>query len=189
MKFFALFLSLISFNIFSFEGVKDDPSSRSPRPDLYKIKYKAEFTYLENDGTKILLPKVKGVVLVSTYPTSACTIRIGGWDSQTVHFCRLPSLKPGAIPGEIAVSDDTFTTIALESVNYLLDNKRDLAKKIFENANLYIDNVLAETRPVNQTTQGEFILPFKGIDVVLEQPELLNRIQVKFSFKSIHRTR
>lgn len=186
MKILVLIFSLLSLSAFA-----DDPSQtgRPPRPDLYKVKYKAEFSYQESDGTKISLPRVKGVILISTYPSSACSIRIGGWDSQTVHFCRLPGLKSGGIPNEIAISDDTFTTIALESINYLLENKRDLAKKIFENSNIYINGAAVGTRAVNQTTQGEFVIPFTGIQVSLEQPELLNRINAKISFKSIRRTR
>lgn len=190
MKLLVLIFCLINLSAFA-KANDDDPSGavRPLRPDLFKVKYKAEISYQERDGTKLKLPRIKGVVLISTYPTSACTIRIGGWDSQTVHFCRLPSQKTGAVPNEMAISDDTFTTIALESVNYLMDNKRDLAKKIFENSNVYINGKSIVTREVNQTTQGEFLIPFTGIDISLEQPELYNRINVKFTISSIRKTR
>lgn len=187
MKILILIFCLFNFAAFA----DDDPASanRPLRPDLYKVKYKVELSYQESDGTKIELPRIKGVVLISTFPTSACTIRIGGWDSQIVHFCRIPNQKSGAIPSEMAISDDTFTTIALESVNYLLDNKRELAKKIFENSNVYINGKLVGTRAVNQTSQGEFIIPFTGVEIALEQPELLNRLTVKATITSVKRTR
>lgn len=189
MRIFALICCLLSFNVFA-TSRDDGPGSNRPlRPDLYKVRYRAEFSYQENDGTKLKLPRIKGVILISTYPSSACTIRIGGWDSETVHFCRLPNSKVGVVPQEMAISDDTFTTIALESVNYLMDNKRDLAKKIFEYSNVYINGKKVETRAVNQTTQGEFVIPFTGIEVKLEQPELLNSISAKISITSIRKTR
>lgn len=189
MKILVLICCLFSFAAMA--DVRDDGPAiaRPPRPDLYKVKYKVEMSYHESDGTKIKLPKIKGVVLISTYPTSACTIRIGGWDSETVHFCRLPNQRSGDVPKEMALSDDTFTTLTLESVNFLLDNKRDLAKKIYENSNVYINGKKIGTRPVNQTTQGEFLIPFTGVEVILEQPELLNSINIKMTVTSIRRTR
>lgn len=189
MRILALIFCIFALNTFA-SSSDDEPGSFRPlRPDLYKVKYRAEFSYQESDGTKIKLPRIKGVILISTYPSSACTIRIGGWDSETVHFCRLPSSKVGVAPSEMAISDDTFTTIALESVNYLMDNKRDLAKKIFENSNVYINGNNVATRAVNQTTQGEFVIPFTGIEIKLEQPELLNSIKAKLTITSIRKTR
>lgn len=187
MSFRSIFLAMML--IFSAHAVRAN-DIKAAKKSSFKVKFKVEFIYMEEDGTQLDLGRVAGNInITSKNELGACTIKVSGIEEDIIHLCKLPEDTNLDWPEKFAISDDTFTTIAFQGLSILPPPKRLIAKKIFENSNIYINNKLVETRVVNQTTQGEFIIPFQDIKYSLEHPELLNRLTIKYSFKSIRRSR
>ncbi|MFZ4712388.1 MAG: hypothetical protein ACOYL6_01635 [Bacteriovoracaceae bacterium] len=176
---FSLFIYLILSTLIASSAVA---------ADKYKIKYVATIIYTEPDGTKFVLPEAKGKIWMRK-TNGACIVRVGGWESDIEHVCRLKNGEKGLAPTQVEFSDNTLVTMLLESLKFLLENKYGYALKIFTKSNVYINDQLIETRPINQSTVGSFFLNFNEPNrITLEQLDFKNKIKVELRFNSLRRT-
>ncbi len=156
--------------------------------DKYKIKYRASISYSEPDGTRIVLPDAVGKVWMRV-SDQACLMRVGGWESNIMHICRIAVGTKGLAPKEVEISDDTFVTMLLESLKFLLDRKYAYALKIFNQSNVYVNDQFQATRVVNQSSAGSFFLNFsQPTRIALEHAQLKHKIRVEIRFEGLRRT-
>lgn len=156
--------------------------------DDFKVKYEGTITYKETDGTEIELPRMKGTIYFKNGAVKECKINIGGWVSNIVHICNLQQeVSSTRLPKGIIVSDDTFVSAILEGLKYLPEEKKPIANKIFNSAEVYVDNQLVNTRKINQTTTGEFKIEFKPTKLTLKSTESPDSVSLFIVFKSINK--
>lgn len=154
----------------------------------YKVKYEGNITYKETDGTEIELPRMKGTIYFQLGKNQSCKIKIGGWESDVVHICKLTEdLTSAKIPKGVIVSDDTFVTALLEGLKLLPELKKPVAAKIFNSAKVIVNNQLINTRKINQTTTGEFRIEFKPTKLTLQSTESEDSVTIFIVFKSINK--
>ena len=175
----ALFL-LFFFNLFLL--------GQAQATDKYKIKYEATIIYTEPDGTKLVLPMAVGKIWMRV-SDGACLVRVGAWESDILHICRIPKGEAGMAPVQVELSDSTFVTMLLESLKFLMDKKYAYSLKIFNRANVYVNDQLTDTKTINQSSSGSLFVKFNEANrITLEHPDFKNKIKVEMRFFSLRKT-
>jgi hypothetical protein len=161
---------------------------QSQAADKYKIKYEATVIYTEPDGTKIVLPMAVGKIWMRV-SDGACQVRVGAWESDIFHICRIPKGEAGMAPIQVELADATIVTMLLESLKFLMDKKYAYSLKIFNRANVYQNDQLIDTRTINQSSTGSLFVKFNEANrITLEHQEFKNKIKIEMRFFSLRKT-